>query len=158
MSDTPTEPTTPTTPTAPAGAELSRQAQDFSWTVDAFVRQTDGVTDAIVVSADGLPIAASETRGPDAADRLSAIVSGLASLAGAVTTTEDLGPLNKIILDLADGYLLVAAIGHRALLGVRALKESDLGTVAFEMTVYARQAGARLTPPLVRELQRARPL
>jgi predicted regulator of Ras-like GTPase activity (Roadblock/LC7/MglB family) len=145
----------PTTPTTPG---LSRQARDFSWAVDAFVRKTDGVTDAVVVSEDGLPIATSDTRGPDAADRLSAIISGLASLAGAVTATEDLGPLNKIILDLADGYLLVAAIGHRALLGVRAVKDSDLGTIAFEMTVYANQAGARLTPPLVHELQRARPL
>lgn len=145
-------------PTTPTGAGLSRQARDFSWAVDAFVRKTDGVTDAVIVSEDGLPIAMSDTRGPDAADRLSAIVSGLASLAGAVTATEDLGPLNKIILDLADGYLLVAAIGHRALLGVRAVKDSDLGTVAFEMTVYANQAGARLTPPLVHELQRARPL
>jgi len=143
---------------ASAEAGLSRQARDFSWAVDAFVRKTDGVTDAVVVSGDGLPIAMSDTRGPDAADRLSAIVSGLASLAGAVTATEDLGPLNKIILDLADGYLLVAAIGHRALLGVRAVKDSDLGTVAFEMTVYANQAGPRLTPPLVHELQRARPL
>ena len=142
----------------PSGAGLSPGARDFSWTVDAFVRQTDGVTDAIVVSADGLPIAVSDTRGPDAADRLSAIVSGLAGLAGAVTTTEDLGPLNKIIVDLADGYLLVAAMGRRALLGVRAVKEADLGTVAFEMTVYANQAGPRLTPPLIHELRRARTL
>ena len=42
---------------APIETALSRQAQDFSWTVDAFVHRTDGVTDAIVVSADGLPIA-----------------------------------------------------------------------------------------------------
>lgn len=157
MNETPATPATSSTPPTQTEAGIRRQAQDFSWAVDAFVRQTDGVTDAIVVSADGLPIAASATRGPDAADRLSAIVSGLASLAGAVTTTEDLGPLNKIIIDLADGYLLIAAIGHRALLGVRAVKESDLGTVAFEMTVYANQVGARLTAPLVHELRQTRP-
>ena len=141
---------------APIETALSRQAQDFSWTVDAFVHRTDGVTDAIVVSADGLPIAVSETRGRDAAERLSAVVSGLASLAGAVTATEGLGALNKIIMDLADGYLLVVAIGRRALLGVRATRGSDLGTVAFETTVFANQTGPRLTPPLVRELRRAR--
>src|SRR6185312_16362679 len=82
MNEIPTTPTTPTTPimsSASAEAGLSRQARDFSWAVDAFVRKTDGVTDAVVVSGDGLPIAMSDTRGPDAADRLSAIVSGLAS-------------------------------------------------------------------------------
>ena len=135
---------------------LSRQAQDFAWTVDAFVRRAEGVTDAIVVSADGLPIAVSDTRGGDAADRLSAVVSGLASLAGAVSTTEELGALDKIVMDLAGGYLLVVAIGRRALLGVRATKGSDLGAIGFEMTVFANQAGERLTPPLVEELRRGR--
>jgi predicted regulator of Ras-like GTPase activity (Roadblock/LC7/MglB family) len=142
----------------PADTGLSPEAQDFSWTVNAFVRDTAGVTDAIVVSADGLPIAASDTRGRAEADRLSAIVSGLSSLAGAVSQTEALGPLNKVIMDLADGYLLVMAIGHGALLGVLSTKGSDLGTIAFEMTVFANRAGARLTPPLIHELRNSRPL
>jgi predicted regulator of Ras-like GTPase activity (Roadblock/LC7/MglB family) len=141
-----------------AGEGPSPEAQDFSWTVDAFVRDTAGVTDAIVVSTDGLPIAASDTRPPAEADRLAAIVSGLSSLAGAVSRTEALGPLNKVVMDLAGGYLLVVALGHGALLGVRSTKESDLGTIAFEMTVFANRAGARLTPLLIHELRNTRSL
>jgi len=135
---------------------MRREAWDFSWTVNTFVRDTAGITDAIVVSADGLPIVVSDTRGPAEADRLAAIVSGLAGLADALATAEELGPLGKIVMDLAHGYLIVVAIGQRALLGVRARKGADLATIAYEMTVFANRAGSRLTSSLVDELQNAR--
>ena len=141
---------------ATPGARLGPEAQDFSWTMNAFVRDTAGVRDAIVVSSDGLAVAASQGRDDAAADRLSAIVSGLASLAGAVSRTEAMGPLNKIVMDLADGYLLVIAIGRGALLCVLSTKGSDLGTIAYEMAVFANRAGARLTPQIIDELRASR--
>lgn len=138
---------------AAARTGLSKEARDFSWTVNAFVEHTAGVTDAITVSADGLPLAASRTRDAADADRLAAIVSGIASLAGAASQVEALGPLNKVIMDLAEGYLLVSAVGHGALIGVRATKSADLGTIAYEMAVFANRAGAQLSPPLIHELR-----
>lgn len=145
-------------PYAAAGTTLSPQAQDFSWTMNAFVRDTAGVRDALVVSSDGLAVAASQGRDRADADRLSAVVSGLASLANAVSQTESMGPLNKIVMDLADGYLLLIAIGRAALLSVLAGKDCDLGTVAYEMAVFANRAGAQLTPQVIAELQSNRTL
>ena len=42
--------------------QLSSEASDFSWLVDNFAKRTPGVAHAMVVSADGLPIAVSQRR------------------------------------------------------------------------------------------------
>ncbi len=39
--------------------KLSSEASDFSWLVGNFANHTPGVAHALVVSADGLPVAAS---------------------------------------------------------------------------------------------------
>ena len=60
--------------------QLSSEASDFSWLVDNFANRTPGVAHAMVVSADGLPVAVSERLDRPKADQLAAIASGLASL------------------------------------------------------------------------------
>jgi predicted regulator of Ras-like GTPase activity (Roadblock/LC7/MglB family) len=40
--------------------KLSSEASDFSWLVGNFADHTPGVAHALVVSADGLPVAASD--------------------------------------------------------------------------------------------------
>ena len=51
-------------------AQLSSEARDVSWLVDNFANRTPGVAHAIVVSADGLPIAVSERLDRPKADQL----------------------------------------------------------------------------------------
>ena len=60
--------------------QLSSEASEFSWLVGNFASRTPGVAHALVVSADGLPVAASERLDRPKADQLAAIASGLASL------------------------------------------------------------------------------
>jgi uncharacterized protein len=60
--------------------QLSSEASDFSWLVDNFAKRTPGVAHAMVVSADGLPIAVSQRLDRPKADQLAAIACGLASL------------------------------------------------------------------------------
>ena len=55
--------------------------QTFNWLLVNFVRNTDGVRDAVAVSSDGLLIAASEGLERASADQLAAIVSGMTGLA-----------------------------------------------------------------------------
>jgi uncharacterized protein len=57
--------------------QLSGEASDFSWLVDNFANRTLGVAHALVVSADGLPVVASERLDRPKADQLAAIASGL---------------------------------------------------------------------------------
>jgi Roadblock/LC7 domain len=60
--------------------QLSTEADDFNWLVGNLAKRTPGVAHAMVVSADGLPVAVSERLDRPKADQLAAIASGLASL------------------------------------------------------------------------------
>jgi predicted regulator of Ras-like GTPase activity (Roadblock/LC7/MglB family) len=135
--------------------ELSPEAKTFNWLLDSFTSGTAGVKEAIAVSSDGLLIAMSAIRDRANAERLAAVVSGLTSLAGGASTWYALGPLNRVIIDMAEGYLLVTAISCGSVLGVIADRSANLSTLAYEMTLFANRAGAALTPRLIIELKNA---
>jgi predicted regulator of Ras-like GTPase activity (Roadblock/LC7/MglB family) len=98
-------------------------------------------------------MAMSATRDRANAERLAAVVSGLASLAAGAATWYTLGGLNRVIVDMADGYLLITSISRGSLLGVIAARSANLGTIAYEMTLFANRAGAVLSPRLIAELK-----
>jgi predicted regulator of Ras-like GTPase activity (Roadblock/LC7/MglB family) len=58
-----------------------------------------------------------------------------------------------VIVDLAEGYLLVASISSGSVLGVIADRSANLSTLAYEMTLFANRAGSALTPLLIVELK-----
>ena len=60
---------------------LSAEANNVNWLVSDFVEKVPGVSDAIVVSSDGLPMAKSHGVDRDTADRFAAVASGLIGLA-----------------------------------------------------------------------------
>lgn len=134
-------------------ADLRAAAADFTWLLNRFAAETAGVVDAIGVSSDGLLIAVSRLRDNADSERLAAIVSGITSLAMGASGNYGLGGLNKVIVDLEGGHLLVSAIGAGAVLGVVASKEAKLGNIAYEMTLFANRVGAALSPELVMELK-----
>ena len=79
----------------------------------------------------------------------------MSSLAAGAASSYSLGSLNRVIIDMADGYLLITAISTGSVLGVIADHSANLGTVAYEMTLFASRAGAALTPTLINELKNA---
>ncbi len=132
---------------------LSAEAQNFNWLLGKFAAETAGVLEAIAVSSDGLLMAMSAGQERAGADRLAAITSGITSLAGGAARAYQLGHLNKVIVDMAHGYLLVSSISSGSVLGVIAAKTANLGNIAYEMTLFATRAGAALTPQLINELK-----
>ena len=50
-------------------SELSFEARNLSWLLNGFVRKVPGIQEAVVLSADGLPMAVSKGLDRDAADR-----------------------------------------------------------------------------------------
>ena len=133
--------------------ELSQEARTFNWLLDSFAANTAGVREAIAVSSDGLLMAMSKVNDRSNAERLAAVVSGMTSLAGGAAGWYALGVLNRVIVDMSDGYLLVSSISSGSVLGVVASQSADLSTVAYEMTLFAGRAGAALTPRLIVELK-----
>ncbi|NUP36700.1 MAG: dynein regulation protein LC7, partial [Streptomyces sp.] len=122
-----------------------------------FVKSTDGVRDAVAVSSDGLLIAVSDGLGRTEADHLSAIVSGLSSLARSASKRYGFDGVKLIMIEMGRGFLLVSAIRDGSCLGVLADSSGELGLVGYEMAVLAERAGDLLTPTLIADLRQALP-
>jgi predicted regulator of Ras-like GTPase activity (Roadblock/LC7/MglB family) len=141
--------------TAPIRQEMSSEAQQFNWLLSEFAVNTPGVVHAIAVSSDGLLVAVSQGLDRARADRLAAITSAFVSLARGTSTAYDLGVTNKVIVDFENAYLMVSAISAGSALGVLAARSAKLGTLGYEMAMFANRTGAVLTPQLVEELKAA---
>jgi predicted regulator of Ras-like GTPase activity (Roadblock/LC7/MglB family) len=118
----------------------------LDWLLAEFVRETASVTQALVVSADGLRVASSAGMADTLADQLSAAASGLVSLAKGTARLLGAGPVTQTILEMAGGYLFVTTIDQGAALAVHTERRADLGLVGYEMTMLATRAGHALTP------------
>ncbi|GAB3141132.1 MULTISPECIES: roadblock/LC7 domain-containing protein [Amycolatopsis] len=134
-------------------AGVSVEAQNFNWLVSRFAQHTAGAIAAIAVSADGLLIAVSSELERSNADRLAAISSAMLGLAHGVSESHPLGSPDKVIIELEHGYLLVCTISIGCSLGVLANKQASLGTIAYEMAMFANRATEVLTPGLIEELK-----
>jgi predicted regulator of Ras-like GTPase activity (Roadblock/LC7/MglB family) len=133
--------------------QLSPAAQNVSWMLDHFVRETAGVEQVIGVSSDGLLMAMSVVMDRGDADKLGATVSGMTTLAGSASRLLNKGGLTQVITEFAGGYLMASLISGRACLGVVTSKNCDLGLVGYETTMLVERVGAILTPELITELK-----
>jgi predicted regulator of Ras-like GTPase activity (Roadblock/LC7/MglB family) len=130
-------------------------AQSFNWLLGNFVRETDGVRDAIAVSADGLLTAMSDGLDRTGADRLAAVVSGLSALARTAARDYEFDGMKLIMIEMTGGFLLVTAVADGGCIGVIAERACDVGLVGYQMAVLAERAGSLLSPALVSELRQA---
>jgi len=119
---------------------------ELDWMLGHFQQSTPGVIHALVVSADGLRVAASGQVDDRLADQLSAATSGLVSLANGAAQLVRLGAMTQTIVELANGHLFVTQISSGAMLAVVADLGCDMGMVGYEMTMLAQQVGHALTP------------
>ncbi len=134
---------------------LSDEASNLNWLVDSFASEVSGVSDAVVVSSDGLPLAASSGMDRDAVDRFAAVASGLIGLSYGAAGRFGGGAVNEVIVEMENAFLFVTGISDGSLLAVMAESSADIGLVGYEMAVLVEKAGASLTPELRAELQAA---
>jgi len=137
--------------------ELSTEARNLNWLVANFAKATPGGAHAIVLSADGLPVAMSYRLDRPRADQLAAIASGLASLTLGASRCFDGGQVKQTVVEMDRGFLFVMSISDGSCLAVLAATSCNVGVVAYEMTVLVARAGDVLTPTLRAELQSALP-
>ena len=100
--------------------------------LDALVRHVDGVPHAIVLSSDGLLVAASGGLARDDAEHLAAVASGLNGLARGAGRHLGDGRVLRTVIELDTGFLFVTAAGSGACLAVLAGTHIDVGLVAYE--------------------------
>jgi predicted regulator of Ras-like GTPase activity (Roadblock/LC7/MglB family) len=136
---------------------LSNEANNVNWLVNNFVDQVPGVSEAVVVSSDGLPIASSNGLDRDAVDRFSAVASGLIGLSYGAAGRFGGGAVTEVIVEMEQAFLFVTGVSDGSLLAVVAEGGADIGLIGYEMAVLVEKAGASLTPELRAELQAALP-
>ncbi len=132
---------------------LSATATNVNFLVNNFVEKVPGVTEAVVVSSDGLPIAASTGLDRDGIDRFAAVSSGLIGLAYGAAGRFGGGAVTEVIVEMENSFLFVTGISDGSLLATMAESNCDVGQVAYEMAVLVERTGEALTPELRAELQ-----
>ncbi|WP_432837718.1 roadblock/LC7 domain-containing protein [Dactylosporangium sp. CA-092794] len=119
---------------------------DLSWLLDNFADEITGVAHVVVVSSDGLLLAASRDLPADRADQLATITAGLVSLAYGTSRNFDGGNVQQTIVHMTAGYLIVMSIGDGSALVVLAARNTDVGHVGYEMTLLVDRVGKALMP------------
>jgi uncharacterized protein len=132
---------------------LSKEARSLTWLVNNFVADVPGVTDAVVVSADGLLLIASDGLEEERAQHLAAVASGINSLARGLSSLFDMGSPKQTLVRMKGGYLLVMAISDGSCQATLAGPDCDMKVVGYQMTLLVENSGHVLTPRLRQELR-----
>jgi uncharacterized protein len=140
-------------PNAPTAAS-ARTPGDVAWLVKQFAEDVPGVTHAIVVSLDGLQLAASARVERDVADQIAALSAGLLSIGNQCGELLKLGLTEYLTIRLPRGHLLFMRLGDAAGLVVVASASADLRVLAFQMTQFVGSVGHALTPQVRDDLHR----
>ncbi|MTE22240.1 roadblock/LC7 domain-containing protein [Streptomyces sp. TRM43335] len=118
--------------------------QDLDWLLDGLVEQVPGTRHAIVLSDDGLVVSQSSTIERTDAERLAAIATGQQSLARGIDELFDGGPVQQVIVELADLWLFITAAGRGTHLAVVASQDVDAEVMAVAMHTLVQQVGQKL--------------
>ena len=121
--------------------DLDRLIADFAERVPEVVR-------ALVVSSDGVPLAASDRMPPDQLEQLSVITSGLIGLAGAADQVSGGSGFIQALVAMERGTLVIMAIDDGSSLAVFTTAAADLDQVAYDMTMLVERAGSIFSPPI----------
>ncbi|GAA1674040.1 roadblock/LC7 domain-containing protein [Fodinicola feengrottensis] len=131
-----------------------RNPREFAWLLTNFASSTAGVSHALLVSSDGLPLIAAGRMSRDVADPLSAMTSGMLSLGNNIATLIGQHNCDQIMLKFPAGHFLFMNISTLAGLAVLTEEGANLSVVAFQMTQLVDSVGHVLTPQLRDDLRR----
>ena len=120
-------------------------ARDLTWLLNDLVDRVAEVKQAVVLSADGLLMAASDGLSREDAEHLSAMASGFHSLARGAGRHFGGGNVRQTIVELDSLFLFVTAAGERANLAVLGSENADVGLIAYEMAMMVTRVGKYLS-------------
>ena len=113
----------------------------LDWVVSKFVDEVPNTAHAILVSADGLLMAASASIPDDRAEQVAAVSSGLASLAVGAARLFEGGAVLQTVVEMEHGFLLLMSVGDGSHLAVLTQDSADIGQVGYEMALLVDRVG-----------------
>ncbi|KIF70828.1 dynein regulation protein LC7 [Streptomyces sp. AcH 505] len=117
---------------------------ELNWLLDELVERVASIRKALVLSGDGLATGTSKDLTREDGEHLAAVASGFHSLAKGVGRHFDAGRVRQTVVELDDAFLFVTAAGDGSCLAVLSDSDSDVGQVAYEMTLMVKRVGAHL--------------
>lgn len=127
-------------------ASVADQEQDLEWLLANLKERTPEVQHVLVLSKDGLRLCFTDELNVDRADQLSAIASGIQSLA--LSASAEFGTAlgsGQAMVEFPGGVLLIVPAGEGAHLAVVASEDADVGLVGHNMSELVEQIGSFLT-------------
>ena len=116
----------------------------LSWLLDNLVDQVEHVQQALILSRDGLVVAASRGLSPEDSEHLSALAAGLQSLARGAGQHFQTGQVRQTIIEMDSAFLFVMAAGRGTCLAVLTGADANVGLIAYEAAMLVRRMGKYL--------------
>jgi predicted regulator of Ras-like GTPase activity (Roadblock/LC7/MglB family) len=116
----------------------------LSWLLDNLVNQVEHVQQALILSRDGLVVAASRGLTSEDSEHLSALAAGIQSLARGTGRHFRAGEVRQTIIEMESAFLFVIAAGQGTCLAVLASADASVGLIAYEMAMLIRRMGKYL--------------
>jgi uncharacterized protein len=120
---------------------ISATDNNLNWLVSRFVEEVTDAAHAILVSADGLLMAESQSIPGERAEQVAAVASGLASLAVGAARLFEGGAVMQTAIEMERGYLLLMSVGDGSHLAVLTQDTADIGQVGYEMALLVERVG-----------------
>ncbi|MEW2497419.1 MULTISPECIES: roadblock/LC7 domain-containing protein [Streptomyces] len=133
-----------TAPKAAGNQANGKASGELNWLLDDLVERVASIRKALVLSSDGLPTGFSQELSREDGEHLAAVASGFHSLAKGVGRHFDAGGVRQTIIELDEAFLFVTAAGDGSCLAVLSDADSDIGQVAYEMTLLVKRVGVHL--------------
>jgi predicted regulator of Ras-like GTPase activity (Roadblock/LC7/MglB family) len=123
--------------------------RDLDWLLESLLERTPGARHALVLSRDGLKLCRTSGLSVDKADQLSAIASGIQSLAhgASVEFGDGSGGVRQSMTEFHGGLLFIVEAGEGAHLAVIASEDADAGVIGHNMNELVEQIGEYLSSP-----------
>jgi predicted regulator of Ras-like GTPase activity (Roadblock/LC7/MglB family) len=116
----------------------------LSWLLDNLVNQVEHVQQAVILSRDGLVVAASQSLTREDGEHLSALAAGVQSLARGTGLHFKGGEVRQTIIEMEHAFLFVSNAGKGTCLAVLTSAEPNVGVIAYEMAMLVRRMGKHL--------------
>jgi predicted regulator of Ras-like GTPase activity (Roadblock/LC7/MglB family) len=103
------------------------------------------VDKAVILSRDGLVLAASVALTREDAEHLAATAAGFQSLARGIGHHFGGGSVRQTIVEMENSFLFVTAAGEGSCLAVLSPASADAGLIAYEMALLVKRVGQHLS-------------
>ncbi len=120
---------------------------DLAWLVDDLIHRVVEAKHAIILSSDGLLMAASAGLSREDGEHLAAAACGLQSLARGTSRHFSGSGVRRTMIEFGSGYLFITAAGSGACLAIVCGADIDVGVVAYEMEMLVVRVGQFITSP-----------